>query len=71
MVSPGDNDMPATGLRDLPEEAVIEFLGPVAGCGGVENVAGNKQQINIVLGDEADKPVKKRFKFIMAFFIVQ
>ncbi len=62
----------AVGSGSRPaEKPVVQFLGPVAGGGAVEDIAGNEEGIDILLFNETGQPVQERLAFFVSFPAVE
>lgn len=53
------------------QETIVLGLCPVAWRCCVENVAGNQQNINLVLGQGTKQPVQETIEFVVSFAPVQ
>ena len=67
MVAANDDHLATgRGVGDAAEEGVVELLGAVARGGGVENVAGNQQGVDVRLFNPSGEPVEEGGKFVVA-----
>ena len=66
VISANDNDMPAAAVRRITQKVVILLHCTVAGRGGVEYVAGNQQNICLLLTQGIEHPGQKVIKLFVA-----
>jgi hypothetical protein len=71
MVAANDHHMTTARARHLVQKAVIEGLRPVTRGGGIEQVAGNQQHLNVQMLDLCQHPVEKSGKFIVTLLAVE
>ena len=53
-------------MGDTAKKGIVEFLGAVAGGGGVENIACNQQEVDLLSLYMFGKPVEECGRFIIA-----
>ena len=71
MIAGDHHHMPAAGGGDPAEEAVVQFLGAVAGHSAVKDIARHQHSLYPALFDDADQPIQKGGKLSITLFAMQ